>query len=206
MSVRIKRGNTMSESLGAEALDQLFREARTINVWQDKPVEEAQIRALYDLLKMAPTSANCSPARFHFVMSDDAKARLKPHLMEGNVDKVMAAPATVIIANDMQFAEKLPELFPHNLDAKNWFADKAVAEETAMRNGTLQGGYLIMAARSLGLDCGPMSGFDKDGVDQAFFAGTSLKSNFLCSIGYGSSEGIFPRSPRLSFDDAAKIL
>ncbi|MEX0300210.1 MAG: malonic semialdehyde reductase [Kordiimonas sp.] len=196
----------MAESLSTDALDQLFREARTINVWKDKPIERAQIRALYDLLKMAPTSANCSPARFTFIMSDEAKQRLKPFLMEGNVDKVMAAPATVVIAHDLNFADKLPELFPHNLDAKNWFADPDVALETATRNGTLQGAYLMMAARSLGLDCGPMSGFDAAGVDKEFFGGTSLKANFLCSIGYGSAEGIFPRSPRLSFDDAAQIL
>ena len=196
----------MSESLSSQALDQLFRSARTINVWQDKPVSEEQIKAIYDLLKMGPTSANCSPARFHFIVSDEAKVRLKPYLMEGNIEKVMAAPATVIIANDLSFAEKLPKLFPHNLDAKNWFSDPAVAEETAMRNATLQGAYLMMAARSVGLDCGPMSGFDKEGVDKEFFAGTELKSNFLCSIGYGSDEGIFPRSPRLPFEEAASIL
>jgi len=196
----------MARSLDDVALDQLFREARTINVWKDAPVEDAQIHDLYDLLKMAPTSANCSPARFHFVKSDTAKARLKPLVMEGNDVKVMQAPVTVIIANDMDFAEKLPELFPHNKDAKNWFADPEVASITAMRNGTLQGAYLMMAARSLGLDCGPMSGFDNDAVDKEFFAGTSLKSNFICSLGYGSSEGIFPRSPRLAFDEAAAIL
>ncbi len=196
----------MAKSLSADALDQLFREARTINVWKDKPVEKAQIRALYDLLKMGPTSANCSPARFKFIMSDEAKQRLKPFLMEGNVEKVMAAPVTVIIAYDLGFANKLPELFPHNLDAQNWFSDPDVALDTATRNGTLQGAYLMMAARSLGLDCGPMSGFDAGGVDGEFFAGTGLKANFLCSIGYGSTEGIFPRSPRLSFDDAAQIL
>ncbi|MBV1901815.1 MAG: malonic semialdehyde reductase [Kordiimonadaceae bacterium] len=196
----------MTESLNAAALDQLFRNARTINVWQNKPVEEAQIRALYDLLKMAPTSANCCPARFYFVKSDAGKARLKPHLMEGNDEKMMAAPVTVIIATDKNFAEKLPHLFPHSPDAASWFADPAVSEETAFRNGTLQGAYLMMAARSLGLDCGPMSGFDVEGVDKEFFAGTSLKSNFLCSLGYGSNEGIFPRSPRLTFDECAKIL
>ena len=196
----------MSISLNDQALDQLFREARTINVWEDKPVSDEQVKALYDLVKMGPTSANCCPARFHFVKSDAAKERLKPLVMEGNDTKVMQAPVTVIIANDMDFAEKLPQLFPHNLDAKNWFADPVVAEETAMRNATLQGGYLIMAARSLGLDCGPMSGFDKEAVDAEFFAGTNLKSNFICSIGYGSAEGIFERSPRLAFDEAAKIL
>jgi len=196
----------MNKSLDAAALDQLFRDARTINVWTEKPVEDAQIHALYDLLKMAPTSANCSPARFHFVKSAEAKARLAKLSMEGNDSKILQAPVTVIIAHDMDFAEKLPELFPHNLDAKNWFSDPEVASITAMRNGTLQGAYLMMAARSIGLDCGPMSGFDNAGVDQEFFAGTNLKSNFICSLGYGSDEDIFPRSPRLSFADAAKIL
>lgn len=196
----------MANSISDTALDQLFRKARTINVWTDKPVPDTLIQELYDLLKMAPTSANCSPARFHFVKSDAAKARLKPLVMEGNDVKVMQAPVTVIIANDLDFAEKLPELFPHNLDAKNWFADPEVASITAMRNGTLQGAYLMMAARSLGLDCGPMSGFDNAAVDAEFFAGTNLKSNFICSLGYGSEEGIFPRSPRLAFDDAAAIL
>ncbi len=196
----------MKQPLDSEALDQLFRTARTINVWRDKSVSDEQITALYDLVKMGPTSGNCCPARFYFVKSAEAKEKLRPHLSAGNVDKVMAAPVTVIIANDMNFAEKIPQLFPHNPDAKNWFSNPAVAEETALRNGTLQGGYLILAARSLGLDCGPMSGFDKKGVDSAFFAGTGLKSNFLCSIGYGSDEGIFPRSPRLGFAEAAKIL
>lgn len=188
------------------ALDQLFREARTINVWTDKPVSEVQLKELYDLTKMAPTSANCCPARFYFITSDEAKARLVPHLMEGNKAKVMQAPATVIIATDTHFAEKLPQLFPHEPDAKSWFADPAVSEETAFRNGTLQGAYLMMAARSLGLDCGPMSGFDQGGVNKEFFEGTGFKANFLCSIGYGSDERIFPRSPRFAFDEAAKIL
>jgi len=196
----------MKKSLGDAALDQLFNTARTINVWTDTPVSDQQLHALYDLLKMAPTSANCSPARFHFIKSDTAKARLVPHVMEGNDTKVMQAPVTVIIANDLDFAEKLPDLFPHNLDAKNWFADPDVAAITAMRNGTLQGAYLMMAARSIGLDCGPMSGFDNAAVDEEFFGGTNLKSNFICALGYGSDEDIFPRSPRLAFDDAAAIL
>jgi len=196
----------MKPLFGEAELDQLFNSARTINVWSGKPVSDQQLHALYDLLKMAPTSANCSPARFHFVKSDAAKARLKPFVMEGNDIKVMQAPVTVIIANDLDFAEKLPELFPHNLDAKNWFSDPEVAAITAMRNGTLQGAYLMMAARSLGLDCGPMSGFDNAAVDQEFFAGTNIKSNFICSLGYGTEENIFPRSPRLAFADAAAIL
>ncbi len=196
----------MAQPLSDAALDQLFREARTINVWQDTPVSDEQLHTLYDLLKMAPTSANCCPARFYFIKSKAAKARLKPLVMEGNDIKVMQAPVTVIIANDLDFAGKLPELFPHNLDAQNWFADPDVAEVTAMRNGTLQGAYLMMAARSLGLDCGPMSGFDNAAVDAEFFAGTKVKSNFICSLGYGTDQDIFPRSPRLAFDDAAAIL
>lgn len=195
-----------TEPLAKEVLDQLFTEARTINAWSDRKVSESQIKELYDLLKMGPTSANCCPARFVFVTSDAAKARLKPLLDEGNVAKTMAAPVTVIIANDPDFAEKMPELFPHNLDAKHWFADPAVAAETYFRNGTLQGAYLMLAARSLGLDCGPMSGFDKSGVDAEFFAGTGYKSNFLCALGYGLTDDIFPRSPKLAFADAAEII
>ncbi|WP_417450366.1 malonic semialdehyde reductase [Kordiimonas sp.] len=196
----------MAEKLNDAALDQLFREARTINVWKDKPVAEAQVRALYDLLKFGPTSANCCPARFRFIMSDKAKDRLVPHLMEGNQKKVRQAPVTVMIATDYAFAQHLPKLFPHAPDAKNWFSDRDVADETAFRNGTLQGAYLMLAARSLGLDCGPMSGFDADAVNREFFAGTTYKVNFLCSIGYGSDEGIFPRSPRFDFEEAAAIL
>lgn len=195
-----------TDPLADSAFDQLFLEARTINVWRDKPVSDAQLERLYDLTKMGPTSANCSPARFHFVKSDAAKARLKPHLMAGNDAKMMQAPVTVIIANDQNFAEQLPFLFPHDQSAKNWFADPEVAATTAMRNGTLQGAYLMMAARSLGLHCGPMSGFDNAAVDREFFGGTALKSNFICALGYGSTENIFPRSPRLSFDQAAAIL
>lgn len=195
-----------TEPLSDAAMDQLFTEARTINVWRDKSVSDKLLRKLYDLTKMGATSANCCPARFHFVKSDAAKARLKPLVMEGNDAKVMQAPVTVIIANDLQFADKIPQLFPHNPGAKEWFADPAVAEITAMRNGTLQGAYLMMAARALGLHCGPMSGFDNAAVDAEFFAGTELKSNFICAIGYGTDEDVFPRSPRLSFDEAAAIL
>ncbi|MFC3050308.1 malonic semialdehyde reductase [Kordiimonas pumila] len=196
----------MMKQLNDAALDQLFRAARTINVWQDKPVTDSQINALYDLAKMGPTSVNCCPARFYFVKSDAAKNRLKPYLSPGNVNKVMTAPVTAIIANDTAFADYLPKLFPHNPDVKSWFADPAVAEDTITRNATLQGAYLILAARSMGLGCGPMSGFDKAGVDKEFFAGTTLKSNFICSIGYGSDEGLHPRGPRLDFTEAAKIL
>jgi 3-hydroxypropanoate dehydrogenase len=189
-----------------EALDIIFRNARTQNKWQDKPVTPAMLMAVYDLARMGPTSANCSPARFIFVMSKEAKARLKPHLSPMNAEKVMAAPATAIIGYDVNFAELLPRLFPHNPDAKNWFKDSKHAETTAFRNGTLQGAYFIIAARALGLDTGPMSGFDNAGVDREFFAGTTVKSNFLCSVGHGDPAGLFPRSPRLSFDEACKII
>lgn len=195
-----------TEPLSGAVVDQLFLGARTINVWRDKPVSDEQLQRLYDLTKMGATSANCSPARFHFVKSDAAKARLKPMLMEGNDAKMMQAPVTVIIANDLEFADQLPKLFPHNLDAKSWFADPEVAAITAMRNGTLQGAYLMIAARAMGLHCGPMSGFDNAAVDLEFFADTQLKSNFICSLGYGTTEDVFERSPRLDFGDAAAIL
>lgn len=193
-------------ALASGALDQLFRDARSHNVWTDTAVTREDMIAIYDLMKMGPTSANTCPARFVFVSSDAGKARLKPFVAEGNVDKVMQAPVTVIIGFDLGFADKMDVLFPHNPDAKNWFSDPAVEEATAFRNGTLQAGYLIMAARALGFDCGPMSGFDQAGVDKEFFAGTRIKSNFICSIGVGDPAGVYPRSPRLPFDDAAKVL
>ncbi|MEM6536290.1 MAG: malonic semialdehyde reductase [Pseudomonadota bacterium] len=192
--------------LSDQDLDIIFREARTRNGWEDKPVGETLIQAVYDLTKWGPTSANCSPARFVFVTTDAGKERLKPNLLEGNLQKTMAAPCCVIIGHDLEFYEKLPELFPHT-DAKSWFVgNDALIEETAFRNATLQGAYLMIAARALGLDCGPMSGFNKEGVDKEFFAGTSVKSNFLCNIGYGTDENLFPRSPRLSFDDACSVV
>lgn len=196
----------MTERIADRALDILFREARTHNGWQDKPVADETLRELFDLLKMGPTSANCSPARFVFVKSPEAKERLKPALSAGNLDKTMAAPVTVIVAHDMEFYEKLPFLFPHT-DARPWFAGKPKAiETTAFRNGTLQGAYLILAARSLGLDCGPMSGFNNAVLDEAFFAGTSVKSNFLINLGYGDASKLFERSPRFAFADACQIL
>ncbi|MEQ8505485.1 MAG: malonic semialdehyde reductase [Rhodospirillales bacterium] len=195
----------MPDKIAESALDQLFRDARTCNNWRDTPVGEDQLRALWDLMKMAPTSANCSPARLVFVVSDAAKEKLKPCLMDGNVAKTMSAPATVIIGQDMEFYEKLPQLFPHT-DARSWFVgNDDLIKETAFRNSTLQGAYLIMAARSLGLDCGPMSGFDAEKVDAAFFAGTTVTANFLCNIGHGTTEDLFPRSPRFDFDDACQI-
>jgi len=195
----------MSDIFNDAALDQLFRTARTQNAFQDRPVEDSQLRALYDLLKWAPTSANASPARFVFVKSAEAKQKLAPALSEGNLDKTLAAPVTVIIGFDLDFHEKLPYLFPH-ADAKAWFdGPREGRHEAAFRNGSLQGAYLILAARALGLDAGPMSGFDPAKVDEAFFAGTAIKSNFLVNLGYGDPSGLFPRLPRLSFDEAARI-
>jgi len=188
-----------------QALDIIFRDARTRNGWEDRKVTTTLMQAVYDLTKMGPTSANCSPARFVFVHTDEGKERLAPHLSEGNRKKTMSAPCCVIIGHDMEFYEKLPELFPHT-DAKAWFVgNDDLIQKTAFRNGTLQGAYFMIAARALGLDCGPMSGFDNDGVDKEFFAGTTIKSNFLCSIGYGTDENLFPRSPRLAFDDACQF-
>ncbi|WP_145481281.1 malonic semialdehyde reductase [Stenotrophomonas rhizophila] len=195
----------MSNVLNDAALDQLFRTARTQNAFLDKPVEDDQLKALYDLLKWGPTAANGSPARFVFVKSAEAKAKLAPALSEGNHDKTLAAPVTVIIGFDEDFHEKLPYLFPHT-DAKAWFdGPREGRHESAFRNGSLQGAYLILAARALGLDAGPMSGFDPAKVDEAFFKGTTIKSNFLVNLGYGDSSGLFPRLPRLSFDEAARI-
>lgn len=196
----------MTGKLPDACLDQLFRDARTHNAWCDEDVPDSLLHEIVDLLKLGPTSANCSPARFLFVKSRDAKERLKPFLSEGNRDKTMKAPVCAIIGYDLEFYEYLPKLFPHT-NAKSWFEGKPKKiEETAFRNGTLQGAYLIMAARALGLDCGPMSGFDNDGVDKEFFAGTNLKSNFLCSLGYGDDSALRPRSPRFDFDEMARIL
>ena len=196
----------MSNPLPIAALNQVFLDARTHNTWSDKDISVEQLCQLFDILRMGPTSANCSPARFYFVKSKEAKARLKPHLSGNNAEKTMHAPVCVIIGYDMEFYEHLPKLFPHT-DAKSWFVGRdAKIAETAFRNGTLQGAYLIMAARALGLDCGPMSGFDQAGVDREFFSGTSVRSNFLCNIGYGDSENLFPRLPRFEFEDVAKIL
>ena len=196
----------MSAKLPDACLNQLFRDARTHNAWLDRQVPDALLHELVDLLKLGPTSANCSPARLIFVKSPEAKARLKPLLSEGNRDKTMKAPVCAIVGYDLDFYVHLPKLFPH-ANAKSWFEgnDKKIAE-TAFRNGTLQGAYLIMAARALGLDCGPMSGFDNDGVDREFFAGTHTKSNFLCALGYGDASVLFPRSPRFDFDEMARIV
>lgn len=200
----------MKPKLNTDALNQLFTEARTHNQFTDESVPEALIRQTYDLMKMGPTSSNCSPARIIFVTSEEGKARLSPHLFPGNREKSMSAPWVAIIAHDLDFVSKLGELFPHNPDVANWFADPMVKAETAFRNGTLQGAYLMMAARALGLSCGPMSGFDRAGVDKEFFSDSDDKenwtANFICNIGYGSDEGLFPRLPRLDFEDACEIV
>ena len=192
--------------IDAHALDLLFNTARTHNGWQDKPVSEALLRQAFDLAKMGPTSANCSPMRVVFVTSQAGKERLKPALSAANRDKTMAAPVTAILANDTRFYEVLPRLFPH-ADARAWFTSNAeLAAITAMRNGTLQGAYLMLAARAVGLDCGPMSGFDTAKVDAEFFPDGRFKSNFLCNLGYGDPAKLFPRSPRFDFDEVCKIV
>ncbi|RDD63351.1 malonic semialdehyde reductase [Ferruginivarius sediminum] len=196
----------MEKMLSDEGMDLIFREARTHRYWQDKPVSDVLLQAIWDLAKMGPTSANCSPMRVVFVTSPEAKEKLKPALMEGNVEKTMTAPATAIVAYDLEFHEKLPELYSQ-ADARSWFAGKPkFIETTAFRNGSLQGAYLIIAARALGLDCGPMSGFDNAKVDEAFFPKGKWKSNFLCNIGYGEPDKLPPRDKRLSFDEACRIV
>jgi 3-hydroxypropanoate dehydrogenase len=196
----------MTDRLDDAVLDQLFRTARTHNKWLPRPVSEESLRQLVDLAKMGPTSANCSPARIVFVTSTEGKARLKPHLSAGNLEKTMAAPVTAIVGQDLEFYEHLPKLFPHT-DARSWFAGKPDAiRTTAFRNATLQGAYLILAARALGLDTGPMSGFDAAGVEKEFFAGTAVTANFLINIGYGDDTGLFPRSPRFAFEEMARIV
>ena len=197
----------MSNVLDDKALDQLFREARTHGDWLDKPVSDETLRQLYDVMKWGPTSANGSPARLVFIRSREAKERLRPTLAPGNVEKTMAAPVTVSIAYDLLFFEKLPKLFPHAPAMRDLFAQNPqLVEDTAKRNSSLQGAYLIIAARALGLDCGPMSGFDNAKVDAAFFAGTTVKSNFLCNLGYGDASKLFPRAPRLTFEEACKLV
>lgn len=192
-----------------KALEVIFTEARTYYAWQDKPVPESLLRQAYDIAKMGATSANCSPMRVLFVQSQDAKQRLKGCLIESNVEKTMAAPVTAILATDYQFYEHLPTLFPH-ADAKSWFVgNQELIEETAFRNSTLQAAYFMLAARAVGLDCGPMSGFDQAALNAEFFSDTSFKSNFLCNLGYANKSAEanqFPRSPRFEFDDVCKVL
>ena len=196
----------MTSALDDRSLDQIFRSARTPNGWADRPVEDDTLRKIYDLMKWGPTSANSSPARLVWVRTADGKATLAGLAAEPNKPKILAAPVTVIIGHDLDFAGKLPKLMPHAAEAmQKYFAAPGVAEVTAMRNGTLQGAYLIVAARALGLDCGPMSGFDNAGVDKASFSGTRMQSNFICSIGYGDPASVFPRNPRLGFEEAGRL-
>jgi 3-hydroxypropanoate dehydrogenase len=191
--------------LDSAAFDTLFFQARTHNAWLAKPIADEQLHRIYDTMKWGPTSANCSPARVVFVKSPEAKEKLAACMAPGNVDKTRAAPVTAIIGMDMAFYEKLPQLFPH-ANAKSWFVgNQGLIDATAFRNSSLQGGYFIMAARALGLDCGPMSGFDADKLNAEFFTGTSIKVNFVCSLGYGDASKLFPRSPRLMFDEACKV-
>lgn len=196
----------MAQPLDQPALDTLFFNARSHNAWQAKDVPDELLRRMVDIMKWAPTSANCAPARLVFVKSAEAKARLKPLLSPGNVEKTMQAPVCVIIGEDAEFYEKLPFLFPH-ADARSWFlGDQPKIDATAFRNSTLQGAYLMLAARAIGLDVGPMSGFDMAAVDKEFFAGTTFRSNFLCNLGYGDPKGLFGRSPRFEFDEMAKVV
>ncbi len=197
----IRAGKAVTDT----ALDQLFRTARTHRSWTGEGVSDVMLAAIYDLARMAPTSGNCSPGRFVFVTSPEAKARLRPALSPGNVEQTMSAPTTAIVAYDMEFYELMPRLY--TAQSRGWFAgDPAKIAETAFRNGTLQGAYLIMAARSLGLDCGPMSGFDRDMVDREFFPDGRWRSNFLCNLGHGDGRRMRPRNPRLEFDEACRIL
>lgn len=200
----------MGKPLSDASLDQIFRTARTRRGWTDEETPEVLIRATYDLLKLCPTASNITPARFLFVHSPEAKARLEPHLDEGNRKQTMGAPYTAIVAYDLAFANHLTKLIPHAPNAKDWFAEPANAEWNAIQSGTLQGAYLILAARSLGLDCGPMNGFRREGVDREFFASDPVmktwRSNFLVNIGHGDDTRVHPRAPRLDFDEACRIL
>ena len=185
----------------------IFQEARTHNDWLDKDISNDILMEIYDLMKWGPTSANCSPTRIIFVKSKASKDRLLPFVIESNLEKTKSAPVTAIIGYDINFHDHLPKLFPHNPDAQNWFNHSIdIAEETAFRNGSKQGAYFIIAARALGLDCGPMSGFDKEGVDNEFFRDTNIKSNFLCNLGYGDKTKLFERSPRFKFNEICEII
>jgi len=193
-------------TIDAAGLDLLFKEARTHNKWHDTPISDETLHELYDIVKFGPTSANSSPARFVFIRTKEGKEKLAPALSAGNTEKTMAAPVTVIVAYDPKFFEKLPKLFPHNPDAISWFtSNDSLAATTAFRNGTLQGAYLLIAARSLGLDVGAMSGFDNAKVDAAFFSANGWRSNFLVNLGQGDPSGVFNRSPRLPFEEACVL-
>ena len=197
---------SVTDKLDDRALDRLFRTARTRNAWTGQHVTEHQLRELYDLMKFGPTSGNSCPARFVWVRSAEGKSRLAALAAPANAPKILAAPVTVIVGYDLDFAEQLPKLFPaRGKDMEAYYSDPLVAQSTAFRNSSLQGAYLIIAARALGLDCGPMSGFSNEAVDSEFFANTRIKSNFICSIGYGSNENLFPRNPRLTFEEAGRF-
>jgi 3-hydroxypropanoate dehydrogenase len=210
MSAELSDKPTTNDAIDDAAIAHLFLDARTYNDFTDRPIDPEVLRRLYDVVKMGPTSANSSPARFVFVQSDEAKARLRPHVAEGNLDKTMHAPVTVILAWDTKFYDKIPQLMPHNPGAREWFTGPGSAESNGPRNAVLQGAYLILAARALGLDAGPMTGFDAAGVDAEFFAGDakthSWKSDILINLGHGTTKNLFPRLPRLPFDEAAQIL
>ena len=194
--------NTLDDA----ALDRIFRTARTYNSWQDRPLPEGALQEIYELAKWGPTAANSTPARFVFCVSAEAKEKLASVASGNNQAKIKAAPATVIIGYDLDFPETLPKLFPHAPNMKNAFTDPVATETGALRNASLQGAYLMIAARALGFDCGPMSGFDNARVDELFFAGTRIKSNFICSIGYGGQEGLFGRLPRHTFEEACRVV
>lgn len=189
----------------ADMLDTIFRTARTHNGWQDKPVSDELLQQVYDLCKWGPTSANCCPMRIVFVKSKEAKDKLAPCMDKGNLEKTMAAPATAIIGYDMEFFRKMDKLWPHGGGKMFEGKPDSVLETIGLRNGSLQGGYFIIAARALGLDCGPMSGFNNAKIDETFFAGTKIKSNFLCNLGYGDPSKLYPRGPRLDFSEVCKI-
>ena len=196
----------LPNKLDGLALDTIFRTARTANAWTDRAVTEQQLRELYDLMKFGPTSSNCCPARFVWVTSSEVKTKLAALAAPGNAPKIVAAPVTVIVGYDLDFGKQLPKLFPaRGKQMQTYFSDPVVAQTTAFRNRSLQGAYLIIAARALGLDCGPMSGFNNEAVDTNFFSGTRIKSNFICSIGYGSDGNVFPRNPRLTFEESGHI-
>lgn len=197
---------TKSNILNDDGLDILFRKGRTYHKWQDKDVSDVALQALYDLMKMGPTAMNCLPARVTFIRSSEGKAKLKECLAEGNIEQTMAAPVVAVLAYDKKFHHHLPKLYPH-MDGKSYFEGKDdLIIETALRNSSLQGGYFIMAARALGLDCGPMSGFDEAKVNETFFADKNYHVNFICNLGYGDVEGTYPRSPRFDFDDICEIV
>ncbi|MBB65583.1 MAG: malonic semialdehyde reductase [Waddliaceae bacterium] len=196
----------MKAAIDEASIATLFTDARTHNKWQNKTVEDTILKKVHEVCRMGPTSANCCPMRIIFVKSADARERLRPSIAEGNLEKTMTAPVTAILANDFEFYEKLPQLFPH-ADARSWFVgNEELIKETAKTNGTLQAAYFMITARAFGLDCGPMAGFDKEKVNQEFFSGTSIRANFLCNLGYGDPEGLHPRSPRFTFDEVCSII